>query len=61
VFGFPALTVPAGISSDGLPVGIEFMGRPFTEPMLFKLGYAYEQAIRHRKPPKSAPALPNEQ
>ncbi len=60
VIGFPALTVPAGLSTDGLPVGIEFMGRPFSEPMLFQFGYAYEQATHHRKPPNSSPPLPNE-
>jgi Asp-tRNA(Asn)/Glu-tRNA(Gln) amidotransferase A subunit family amidase len=57
---FPALTVPAGFTTDGLPVGIEFMGRPFAEPTLLKLGYAYEQGTRHRKPPATTPALPGE-
>lgn len=60
ILGFPALTVPAGMSSDGLPVGIEFMGRPFTEPMLLRLGYAYEQMTHHRRPPASAPRLRDE-
>ena len=54
---FPALTVPAGFTTDGLPVGIEFMGRTFAEPTLFKLGYAFEQGTRNRKPPASTPAL----
>jgi Asp-tRNA(Asn)/Glu-tRNA(Gln) amidotransferase A subunit family amidase len=31
ILGFPALTVPAGFTSDGLPVGIEFLGRPFSD------------------------------
>ena len=57
---FPALTVPAGFTTDGLPVGIEFMGRTFAEPTLFRLGYAYEQGARNRKPPASTPALPGE-
>ena len=57
---FPALTVPAGFTTDGLPVGIEFMGRIFSEPTLFKLGYAYEQGTRNRKAPASTPALPGE-
>ena len=60
VIGFPAMTVPAGFTSDGLPAGIEFMGKPFSEPVLFKLAYAYEQATRYRKPPAAAPPLPNE-
>ena len=60
VLGFPALTVPAGFTTDGLPVGIEFMGRPYAEATLFKFGYAYEQKTRHRKPPASTPALRGE-
>ena len=58
--GLPALTVPAGFTTDGLPVGIEFMGRVFTEPTLFKLAYAYEQGTRNRKPPTTTPPLPGE-
>ena len=57
---FPALTVPAGFTADGLPVGIEFMARTFAEPTLFKLGYAYEQGTLNRRPPASTPALPGE-
>ena len=55
--GFPALTVPAGFTTDELPVGLEFLGRPFTEEMLFGLGYAFEQATRHRRPPPNTPRL----
>ena len=55
--GFPALTVPAGFTDDGLPVGLEFLGRPFTEAMLLGFGYAYEQATHHRRPPATAPPL----
>lgn len=57
ILGFPAMTVPAGFTTDGMPVGIEFMARPFAEGTLFRLGYAYEQATRHRKPPASTPVL----
>ena len=60
ILGFPAMTVPAGFTSDGLPVGIEFMARPFAEATLFRLGYAYEQGTHHRRPPASTPALRNE-
>jgi len=52
--------VPAGFTTDGLPVGIEFMARTFAEATLFKFAYAYEQGTRHRKPPASAPALRGE-
>ena len=57
VTGFPALTVPAGFTPDGLPVGIEFLGRPFTEAMLLRFGYAFEQGTGYRRPPESAPPL----
>lgn len=55
--GYPALTVPAGFTDEGLPVGLEFLGRPFTEAMLLGFGYAYEQGTHHRRPPESAPPL----
>jgi Asp-tRNA(Asn)/Glu-tRNA(Gln) amidotransferase A subunit family amidase len=58
VLGFPAMTVPAGFTADGLPVGLEFMSRAFAEPTLFKLAYAYEQGTHHRTPPRTTPALP---
>ena len=57
ILGFPAITVPAGFTKDGLPVGIEFMARPFAELTLFRLAYAYEQGTRNRRPPTSTPAV----
>jgi len=60
ILGFPAMSVPAGFTPDGLPVGVEFMARPYAEPTLFKFAYAYEQATRHRRPPASTPALRGE-
>jgi Asp-tRNA(Asn)/Glu-tRNA(Gln) amidotransferase A subunit family amidase len=53
-----SMTVPAGFTADGLPIGITFFGRPYSEPELLKLAYSYEQATHHRIPPKTTPALP---
>jgi amidase len=55
--GLPALSVPAGFTADGLPVGIEFAGRAFSEPDLLKLGAAFERATPARRPPSSTPPL----
>ena len=55
--GLPAISVPAGFTADGLPVGVELLGRAWSEPLLLKLAYAYEQATQHRRPPASTPAL----
>jgi len=52
------ISMPAGFSRDNLPVGVTFFGRPYSEPTLIKLAYAYEQATHHRVPPKATPALP---
>jgi Asp-tRNA(Asn)/Glu-tRNA(Gln) amidotransferase A subunit family amidase len=52
-----SVTVPAGFTSNNLPVGITFFGLPYSEPMLLKLAYSYEQATHHRVPPKTTPAL----
>jgi Asp-tRNA(Asn)/Glu-tRNA(Gln) amidotransferase A subunit family amidase len=60
ILGFPAMSVPAGFTAEGLPVGIEFLGRPFAEPTLFKIAYAYEQATHHRRPPATTPPLQRE-
>jgi Asp-tRNA(Asn)/Glu-tRNA(Gln) amidotransferase A subunit family amidase len=55
--GFPAITVPAGFTPGGFPVGIELLGRQFAEPALLGLAYAYEQATHHHRPPPSTPPL----
>jgi Asp-tRNA(Asn)/Glu-tRNA(Gln) amidotransferase A subunit family amidase len=57
VLGFPAITVPAGFTTDGLPVGLELMARTFAEPLLLRMAYAYEQGTHHRRPPTSVPSL----
>jgi amidase len=53
VAGYPHITVPGGFVF-GLPVGISFIGRAWSEPTLFKLAYAFEQATKHRKAPAFA-------
>jgi amidase len=59
--GFPALTFPGGFSPPtasapiGVPIGLELLGPEWSEPVLLKLAYAYEQATRHRQPPRSTP------
>jgi Asp-tRNA(Asn)/Glu-tRNA(Gln) amidotransferase A subunit family amidase len=52
-----SMTVPSGFTTDNLPVGVTFFGKPYSEPALLKLAYAYEQATHHRRPPKSTPPL----
>jgi Asp-tRNA(Asn)/Glu-tRNA(Gln) amidotransferase A subunit family amidase len=49
--GFPAMNVPAGFTAGGFPVGMELLGRPFAEPTLIAIAYAFEQATHHRTPP----------
>src|SRR5437867_855852 len=56
----PAIAVPAGFTTDNLPAGITFMGRPYEEGTILKLAYGYELATHHRKPPQTTPALPGE-
>ena len=50
VAGYPSITVPAGMVG-GLPVGLSFFGRAWSEPTLIKLAYAFEQATKHRRAP----------
>jgi len=64
--GLPAITVPGGFSPAtdnapiGVPIGVEFLGRPFSEAQLFKLAYAFEQGTLFRRSPASTPPLPGE-
>lgn len=53
VSGLPAITVPCGFTKSGLPIGLQFIGRPFDEASLFRVAHAYEQAagLYHKHPP----------
>jgi Asp-tRNA(Asn)/Glu-tRNA(Gln) amidotransferase A subunit family amidase len=57
--GLPAITAPAGFTADGLPVGIELLGRPFSDVRLVAFAYAFEQAGARRRPPTTTPRLVN--
>ncbi|MEK6335945.1 MAG: amidase [Acidobacteriota bacterium] len=56
VAGYPHITVPAGYVF-GLPVGISFFGRAWSEPTLLKFAYAFEQATRARRAPQFLPTV----
>lgn len=49
--GLPAISLPAGFTDLGLPVGLEFLGRAWSEQKLLAMAYAYEQGTHHRHPP----------
>lgn len=48
----PALTVPAGLTDDGLPVGLEILARRYDEQTMFRVGYGFEQVAQHRVRPR---------
>ena len=56
VAGYPSITVPAG-TVHGLPVGIAFIGRAWSESKLVALAYAFEQVTKQRRPPTFAPSV----
>jgi Asp-tRNA(Asn)/Glu-tRNA(Gln) amidotransferase A subunit family amidase len=56
--GWPAIQVPMGYTRGGvLPAGVTFFGRAWSEPVLIRLAYSYEQSTHHRHPPVTTPPL----
>ena len=56
VSGYPNITVPAG-QVGGLPVGVSFFGRAWSEPVLLRIAYGFEQVTGHRMAPRLLPTL----
>ena len=56
IAGYPDISVPMGFVS-GLPAGVSFFGRAWSEPVLIRIAYAFEQATQHRKAPTFARTL----
>lgn len=59
--GLPSIVAPAGYTDDGLPIGIEFVGKPFADRTLLEVVHGYEAASGRRVPPAATPPLPGEQ
>jgi aspartyl-tRNA(Asn)/glutamyl-tRNA(Gln) amidotransferase subunit A len=47
--GLPALSVPCGFDGNGAPIGLQLIGRPFDEALLYRVGHAYQGATEHHK------------
>ncbi len=60
VTGLPAVIMPGGYTAKNLPIGIQFVGRPFDDTNLIKVAHGYEAASKRRAPPALTPALPGE-
>jgi hypothetical protein len=56
---WPALSVPAGYLGEGLPQGLQFLGRAWDDARIIAYAYAYEQFTQHRRPPQAVPPLAN--
>jgi Asp-tRNA(Asn)/Glu-tRNA(Gln) amidotransferase A subunit family amidase len=60
ITGLPAIVVPAGVNHERLPIALELLGRPFSEPRLIRVAYVFEQAMRARTRPTTTPNLSGE-
>ena len=58
--GLPAVIMPGGYTTNNLPIGIQFVGKPFDDLTLLQVAHGYEKASMRRKPPAITPALPGE-
>jgi len=54
---WPVMVVPMGFVGENLPMGLQILGRPWSEGQLIRFAYAYEVVSHHRRPPRSAPPL----
>jgi amidase len=54
---WPAISVPRGYLGEGLPHGLQIIGRPWAEAKIIGYAFAYEQATHHRHPPTRTPTL----
>lgn len=55
--GLCAISIPAGLTDEGLPVGVELLGKPYDEATLLSLAHAFEQVAETRQPPETAPPI----
>jgi amidase len=60
VTGLPGVIVPAGFTKENLPIGLQFLGKSFSDERLLQVAHGYEQATKKRKSPSSTPPLPGE-
>ncbi len=58
--GLPGIIMPAGYTSENLPVAVQFVTEPFKDLTLLQVAYGYEQTSKRRVPPALTPALPGE-
>lgn len=58
VTGLPSMAMPAGFTTDSLPIGLEITGRALSDARLVAIAFSYEQRVKPRRPPRTTPALP---
>ena len=61
ITGLPAMIVPGGFTGEGLPIGFEILGRPWSEPTLIKLASGFEAHTNNQERPTTTPPLPGEE